>query len=88
MYAVISARVLLHEIEISLRDTGNGIAAEHLPHIFKRFYRTDPSRARTTGGRGLELAIVEQLVKAHGGNISVESEAGKGTCFTFTVPLA
>jgi signal transduction histidine kinase len=87
-HITISASVLRHEVEISVRDTGNGIAAEHLPHIFKRFYRTDPSRARTTGGSGLGLAIVEQLVKAHGGNISVESEVGKGTCFTFTVPLA
>ncbi len=76
------------KVVVSIKDTGIGIAAEHLPHIFKRFYRTDRSRARSTGGSGLGLAIVEQLVTAHGGDISVESQVGKGSCFTFTIPIA
>ena len=76
------------EVEISLRDTGEGIPAEHLPHVFERFYRADPSRSRTTGGTGLGLAIVKQLVEAHGGQISVESEVGQGTRFVFTLPTA
>jgi signal transduction histidine kinase len=75
-------------IEVRVRDTGTGIATEHLPYIFKRFYRTDPSRSRATGGSGLGLAIVEQLVHAHGGDVSVSSKPGKGTTFTFTLPVA
>ncbi len=75
-------------VTVSVRDTGEGIAAEHLPHIFDRFYRADRSRARASGGAGLGLAIVRQLVLAHGGNIAVESVPGRGTVFTFTLPVA
>lgn len=84
----VSARAKQQEVVVSVQDTGVGIAAEHLPYLFKRFYRADPSRARATGGTGLGLAIVEQLVYAHGGRITVESQVGQGTCCTFTLPLA
>jgi len=71
--------------EISVRDTGEGIAAEHLLFVFERFYRADPSRARATGGAGLGLAIVRQLAEAHGGGVRVESSPGKGSTFTVTL---
>lgn len=76
------------EIEMSVQDTGSGIAAEHLPYVFERFYRVDQSRARKDGGAGLGLAIARQLVEAHGGRIVVESAVGQGTTFTFTLPPA
>jgi len=82
------ARALDSEIEVRVQDTGVGIAPEHLPHVFDRFYRADRSRTRTTGGAGLGLAIVKQLVEAHSGRIWVESERGKGTTFIFTLPVA
>ena len=72
---------------LKVRDNGPGIAAEHLPHIFDRFYRVDKARSREAGGTGLGLAIVHQLVVLHGGEIRVESEVGKGTCFTVDLPL-
>ncbi len=75
-------------IKVTVSDTGEGISAEDLPHVFDRFYRADRSRARQTGGYGLGLAIVRQLVQAHGGAVSVESEVGKGSAFSFTVPAA
>jgi signal transduction histidine kinase len=75
-------------IRVTVRDTGEGISAEDLPHVFDRFYRADRSRARQTGGYGLGLAIVRQLVEAHGGAVTVESEVGKGSAFSFTVPVA
>jgi signal transduction histidine kinase len=75
-------------VEVGVRDTGGGIAAEDLPYVFERFYRADKSRSRATGGAGLGLAIARQLVKAHGGRIEVESEVGQGTQFTFTLPVA
>ena len=83
----VCARVHAQEVEVVVEDTGVGIASEHLPNLFKRFYRADPSRARATGGTGLGLAIVEQLVHAHGGRVMVESEVGKGTRFVFTLPI-
>jgi signal transduction histidine kinase len=71
----------------SVSDSGAGIAAEVLPHIFDRFYRADPSRSRATGGAGLGLAIVRQLVTAHGGTVTVASEPGRGSTFTVTLPV-
>ena len=75
-------------VSIAVRDTGPGIAAEHLPRIFDRFYRADPSRARATGGSGLGLAIVKQLVEAHGGEVTAESEPGQGATFRFSLPAS
>ena len=75
-------------VQVSVTDTGVGIAAEDLPFVFERFYRADKSRTRATGGAGLGLAIAKQWVEAHGGKICVESERGHGTTFTFTLPQA
>jgi signal transduction histidine kinase len=74
------------ELHIGVADTGDGIPPEDLPYVFERFYRADPSRVRATGGAGLGLTIARRLVEAHGGNIEVESEVGKGSRFTFTLP--
>lgn len=73
---------------LSVEDTGPGIGAEHLPHLFERFYRVDMARARQQGGAGLGLAIVQALVKAHGGSVAVSSVVGRGTVFTVRLPLA
>ena len=75
-------------VVLEVRDTGQGIAAEHVPYVFDRFYRADRSRSRATGGAGLGLAIVKQLVQAHGGEVRVTSTPGVGTTFTFTIPAA
>ncbi|MEU0885685.1 HAMP domain-containing sensor histidine kinase [Lentzea sp. NPDC005914] len=71
---------------ITVSDTGSGISAEDLPHVFDRFWRADRSRTRDTGGSGLGLAIVHALVSAHNGTIAVDSEVGRGTTFTITLP--
>jgi signal transduction histidine kinase len=76
------------QVRVTVRDTGSGIAPEHLPYVFDRFYRADRSRSRQTGGAGLGLAIVKQLVAAHGGEVFVESAPGQGTAFSFTLPVA
>jgi signal transduction histidine kinase len=73
-------------VELSVRDTGEGIQAQDIPHIFERFYRSEKSRNRDTGGAGLGLAIARGIIRAHGGDIRVESQAGKGTQFTFFIP--
>jgi len=76
-----------------VRDTGVGIRAEELPRIFERFYKTDRARARAGfigpggGGTGLGLAIARHVVEAHGGRIFAESVVGKGSTFTFTLPI-
>jgi signal transduction histidine kinase len=84
----IRARRTGTEIEIEVADTGRGISRDALPFIFDRFYREDSSRNRATGGAGLGLAIVKHLVAAHGGRVWAESEAGRGSTFHFTVPVA
>lgn len=72
--------------EISVKDNGIGIPAEELPRLFERFYRVDKARSRELGGTGLGLAIVKHLVRAQGGEVTVESVFGQGTTFSFTLP--
>ncbi len=73
-------------IELRVQDTGEGIAAQDLPRIWDRFYRTEQSRARATGGTGLGLALVKELTEAMGGTVGVESALDRGTCFTVRLP--
>ncbi|WP_044519707.1 sensor histidine kinase, partial [Mycolicibacterium septicum] len=72
-------------VKLTVTDTGEGIPAEHLPHVFERFYRADTARDRDHGGSGIGLAIVKALVEAHRGHISVSS-SGAGTTFTIILP--
>lgn len=74
--------------EVSVQDTGPGIPEEHLPLVFERFYRVDPSRSRDDGGTGIGLAIARSIVDAHGGRIWAESVEGKGSTFRFMLPLS
>ena len=82
----ISANATDRWVEVKVSDNGIGIAREHLPHVFERFYKVD--RSRRDGGTGLGLAIVKHLVQAHGGDIKVESVEGEGSAFSFTLPRA
>jgi len=75
-------------VELTVADTGVGIAARHLPHVFDRFYRVDAARTRASGGTGLGLAICRSVVAAHGGQIAVTSAEGVGTTFRVTLPFA
>jgi signal transduction histidine kinase len=75
-------------VSIAVADTGCGIPPEHLPHVFERFYRADPSRDRATGGAGLGLAIVRRLAEAHGGTVTAASDGeGRGTAVTISLPI-
>lgn len=74
-------------ILITISDTGEGIPPDDLPYVFDRFYRADKSRSRTSGGSGIGLAIVKQLVEAHGGRVRAESQPGQGTSIAFTLPI-
>ena len=84
---VLFARRHERGVVLGVRDTGVGIAPEHLPRIFERFYRVDPARSREEGGTGLGLAIVKHLVEAHGGRVRAESELGAGTTITALFPV-
>ncbi|MEU1456198.1 sensor histidine kinase [Streptomyces avermitilis] len=75
-------------VVLTVEDTGSGIAAEDLPHVFERFWRAEKSRSRRTGGSGLGLSIVRQFVEAHEGTVTVDSESGKGCVFTISLPRA
>jgi signal transduction histidine kinase len=85
---VVSARRANGSCEVSVTDTGPGIAPEHLPRLFERFYRVDPSRSQKDGGTGIGLAIARSVVEAHGGRIRADSEVGKGSTFAFELPVA
>ena len=84
----ITARGEAGDVVIGVRDTGTGIPSAHLPHVFDRFYRADPSRSRATGGAGLGLAIARQVVEASGGRIAASSPPGGGTLFETRWPAA
>jgi signal transduction histidine kinase len=73
--------------KLEVADTGIGIAPEHLPHIFDRFYRVDKARSRASGGTGLGLAIVRSIAEQHGGKVTVTSAPGKGSIFTVWLGL-
>ncbi len=76
-------------IWLAVQDSGDGISAEHLPHVFERFYRADPARGRDTGGAGLGLAVVRAIVEEHGGEVTAASDGipGHGSTFTIRLPL-
>ncbi len=74
-------------VKIKVKDTGYGIPSSDLPHIFDRFYRVRNNGHNDIQGNGLGLAIAKTIAEQHGGNVSVESEVGKGSCFTLTIPL-
>jgi two-component system phosphate regulon sensor histidine kinase PhoR len=81
----ISTEVSQNSALVKVSDTGIGISKEDLPRIFERFYKAD--KARAGEGAGLGLAIAKHVIQAHGGNIWVESEEGKGSTFSFSLPL-
>lgn len=83
----LAARIVKDKLELSVTDFGIGIPAQHLAHIFERFYRVDKARSRSLGGTGLGLAIVKHIALLHGGTVDVESEQGAHTTFRLTLPL-
>ncbi len=85
---VLGARPAPRGIEFFVQDFGAGIASEHLPRLFERFYRVDKARSRESGGTGLGLAIAKHIMLAHGGSIRAESELAHGSTFLFTLPTA
>jgi signal transduction histidine kinase len=74
-------------VEVTVADTGIGMGEEELSHVFERFYRSDKSRGRDTGGAGIGLSIAQAIAAAHGGRIRAESKAGEGSAFTALLPL-
>lgn len=93
-YTPAGGRVTVHarrqgrELLVSVQDSGVGLADEHLPHIFERFYRVDKSRSRAGGGSGIGLTIAKRLVEMHGGRIWASSDGvGQGSAFTFSLPI-
>ncbi len=85
---VLGARAVPHAVEFFVQDFGAGIASEHLPRLFERFYRVDKARSRESGGTGLGLAIAKHIMLAHSGTIRAESELAHGSTFLFTLPTA
>ena len=83
---VIRAEVNQGQPFVQVIDAGIGIAPDHLPQLFDRFYRVDTARTRAHGGAGLGLSIVKAIVEAHGGTVSVESKLGAGSTFTLRLP--
>ena len=73
-------------VELTVRDTGVGIPEDERPRVFERFHRIENSRARTYEGTGIGLALVQELVKLHGGSVRLESTAGRGSTFTVSIP--
>ena len=88
LVAIRASRCDAQAVIVSVEDTGVGIPADRLPHVFARFYRADDARDRASGGAGLGLAIVRELVEAMGGEVSAESVVGQGSRFWFSLPLA
>jgi len=84
----VGSEILPSMVEFFVRDHGPGIASEHVPRIFERFYRVDKARSRETGGTGLGLAIVKHIVLNHGGAVRVQSSLGHGSTFYFSLPKA
>jgi len=74
-------------VTLQVIDQGEGIEADHLPHIFDRFYKVDAARSTNRGGAGLGLAIVRRIVMLHGGKVYVDSQPGQGSIFTVELPL-
>ena len=85
---VLGARAVPHAVEFFVQDFGGGIASEHLPRLFERFYRVDKARSRESGGTGLGLAIAKHIMLAHSGSIRAESDLAHGSTFLFTLPTA
>jgi two-component system phosphate regulon sensor histidine kinase PhoR len=85
---LLGARAVPHAVEFFVQDFGAGIASEHLPRLFERFYRVDKARSRESGGTGLGLAIAKHIMLAHGGSIRAESDLAHGSTFLFTLPTA
>ena len=83
----VSLTQVANAAQLRVRDTGNGIPAENLPHLFERFYRVQGARGRTWEGSGIGLALVQELAKLHGGSVRVESELDRGSTFIVTIPL-
>lgn len=84
---ILSLNRIRQQVEISVQDTGPGIPAKDLPHIFERFYRVEKSRTRNSGSTGLGLAIVKEIINAHGATITVKSTPNEGTIFSFRLPV-
>jgi signal transduction histidine kinase len=82
-----SASIISDWLVVSVRDDGIGIPSAAIPHLFERFYQVDGSSTRRVGGTGLGLYICKQIIAAHGGDIWAESELGKGSTFSFRLPL-
>ena len=85
---VVAARATTARGVFEVRDTGLGIARDHLPRLTERFYRVDGGRSRESGGTGLGLAIVKHIVQRHGGELDIDSEPGKGSTFRLVLPAA